>query len=210
MESSRHLRTPRLKLLQKPNQFDERDALHLFRLRDRTARSIFWIFEVPELWSIANAFRTHLGGSATFHSDGERPWASLQCTLNLSHAEFDTLQSCVCTFRLLPDWQTAPPVVTCLEAWIKREADWHCDQKGNLCYVLDEEWRDQLAKCGQQSDRSAKIQFAVDYAANNLRWLLYRHYMAWIQGIDTWPKQWPQWKHGEKGHLEYERLKQRR
>lgn len=99
------------------------------------------------------------------------------------------------------DVKRKPPAVSCHEPWMKRGADWHnWDQ---MCWALPEEWRDVMAWKGKP------VQWIMDevrcWLFASARCLINRHYLATLQGLQTWPSEWRYWGHGALGAEEYRR-----
>ena len=87
----------------------------------------------------------HLLGSG-FNLDPDARWAKVTGLLNLSHDDVTTAKHARCRFALTPEWKSTPPVVWCLEDWVRRDIDWHAGVGGIICYVLDEQWCDLVSQ----------------------------------------------------------------
>lgn len=106
-------------------------------------------------------------------------------------------------------WQNAlrqvPPKVWCRESWMRDDADWHNCGKGGMCWVLEEQWRDEMDRDDLPTDLFLGI---------GLRWLLTasinlidRHYVGHFKKLKFWPKEWDAFSHFNEGAREYEREK---
>jgi hypothetical protein len=146
-------------------------------------------------------------GSPAYRWQEDSLWARVEGRLCLAHDDVITDRNAHCRLMISPQWRTVPPSAFCLEPWAKSHMDWHAGSGGWLCYVLDNEWRDHIAAVEQNEGNKAAMIYAVQYCIRNLRWLLYRHFMASVIGISEWPKDWPQWSHAEAGRREYEQTK---
>lgn len=93
-----------------------------------------------------------------------------------------------------------PPVVACLEPWMKQCVDWHNWRV--MCWVLPHEWRDAMNWKGKAVDRI--LTEGRDWLLADVRSLVNRHYCAHLEGLDEWPAEWGCWSHGEAGVIEYQ------
>lgn len=137
------------------------------------------------------------------HLDQDARWVKVMGLLNLSHDDVTTTKQVRCRFELIPEWRSEPPAVWCLEDWVRCDVDWHAGRGGILCYVLDEQWRDVVSKVQMGGDNYAATRYAVSLCLRNVRWLLYRHYIAHVTRLRTWPGEWQAWSHGAPGRMEY-------
>lgn len=167
-------------------------------------------FRQSDLWAFSTALVNYSFDDAKYCWQGDSLWARAEGRLNLSHDNVITDRGARCQWRILPNWREVPPLAFCLKTWVKRDIDWHGGTGGWLCYVLDNEWRDEIASVEHKEGAVAAMSYAVQYATRNLRWLLYRHFMASVTGITEWPAEWNQWAHSEAGRREYERTKPQR
>lgn len=103
------------------------------------------------------------------------------------------------------DLKKVPPIVLCSEPWVKKGADWH--NETSLCWVLPEEWEDAMNWQGKPVD--AIMAEGLEWFLEGVRCLLSRHYHAHLEGIETWPTEWPAWSHYEAGVREYKQTKNR-
>lgn len=123
--------------------------------------------------------------------------------LSLAHDDFKTHKSARCRIKVTPDWSVQPPKVWCVESWVRHDWDWHAGDGGRLCYVIDEQWGDLVGSVFDQQGQLAAARYAVALCLRNVRWLLYRHYIASVMNIKVWPEDWKAWSHGDKGIREY-------
>jgi hypothetical protein len=124
-------------------------------------------------------------------------------SLSLAHDKHESEQQAVCYFDIPLDWQQIMPRVQCLETWTTRNIDWHVYSDGSLCWVLDEEWTDVCEKSFKSLEERKAIKFCAEWMLHNVRWLLYRHFIAPGLGIVEWPVEWGGWRHGKKGREDY-------
>jgi hypothetical protein len=129
--------------------------------------------------------------------------------LNLSHDDVRTFKRARCGFKFTPEWQTIPPGVQCSESWVRKDWNWHAGDRGVLCYILDEQWKDHVGQVMAEEGIVAAARYAAILCLRNVRWLLYRHYISSITNTALWPKDWPAWPHGEPARAEYLRDKNR-
>lgn len=169
------------------------------------------IFERPRAYHLATKIYSQLLeprslGLPTEHVSVGR----VSGVLNLScHSEI-TEANAVCRFEISPDWMNRPPRVVCGEVWVRRNIDWHVFKDSALCYVLDDEWRDQMEIFRKDCDLQDLEDIAVFWCLRNVRALLYKHRQAADLGIERWPSQWDFWEHGDRGRQDYILSKRRR
>jgi hypothetical protein len=101
------------------------------------------------------------------------------------------------------DLKKVPPIVVCSESWVKTGADWH--NKDVLCWVIPDEWKDAMNWKGKPVANIMTEGLA--WLLGGVRCLLSRHYLAHLEGIETWPAEWSAWGHGDAGIREYKRAK---
>lgn len=160
-------------------------------------------FRQSDLLSLATRLDAELSGCHGIELDRAANWAVASGTLNLSHDEITTRKTARCEIQLVPDWKSQLPVVRCREVWVRNDWNWHAGNGGVLCYVLDEQWRDFVGEVLDRDGAMAASLFAACLCLRNVRWLLYRHYIASITKLVEWPKDWPAWPHGDIGHKDY-------
>ncbi len=156
----------------------------------------------PDLEVTCSLRRLMSSGVVTIHGE-----------LNLSHQNIRTKVTAYCRFTLHPDWRNSPPAMRCTEQWIRRpggriSANWHVNSDDSLCYVLADEWSDQVHQSESRHSTEAAIGTAAFIAANNGRWLLYRHLVGYREKLHDWPDDWPQWPHAEAGVRAYHHQRQ--
>jgi hypothetical protein len=132
--------------------------------------------------------------------------------LNLSHDGIRTSLNAHCRFTFSTEWRTQNPALRCGCRWVRLRhaskrlrADWHVYSDESLCYILPDEWADKLAEVEVHSGSAAAMATAAFLAANNARWLLYRHFEGYRRRLVEWPPDWPQWAHGDAGVFDYRR-----
>ncbi len=106
-----------------------------------------------------------------------------------------------CIVSLSTDWITAPPVIHCTNPWVTRDREWHVGRNGNLCYVLDDEWRDRIQDVASRHEMDGVAAYAAEYLMRNTQWLMQRHLVGNQQNMKEWI--WAGWGHDQKGHAEY-------
>jgi hypothetical protein len=180
-------------------------------LQDRIGDEIQRCFRQSDLLAVATRFDAEMHGCHGINLDSHALWAEVSGTLNLSHDETNTHKIARCRIRVSPNWNSESPIVRCCEAWVHRDWDWHAGAGGLLCYIIDEQWADSVGKVLADEGADAAARYAVGLCLRNVRWLLYRHYVASITRMTVWPKQWKAWSHGDVGLREYhqERGRQR-
>lgn len=156
-----------------------------------------------DLLSLATRLNAELDGCHGIDLDRAANWAVVSGMLNLSHDEIKTPKIARCEFRLAPDWQSQLPVVRCRESWVRNDWNWHAGNGGTLCYILDDQWRDLVSEIANCEGIAAAGHFAACLCSRNVRWLLYRHYIASVTKMIEWPKDWPAWPHGEIARRDY-------
>lgn len=105
------------------------------------------------------------------------------------------------------DLKRKPPRVWCREPWMKIGADWHNDAQG-MCWILPDEWRDAMS--WMRKPVAAIISEGQRWLFNNVRLLVDRHYLAHIEGVPNWSREWDAWSHYKEGVKEYRRQNGRR
>lgn len=170
--------------------------------RNPTGDEIERCFRQSDLLSFGVGLADHLDGSG-FNLDPDARWAKVTGLLNLSHDAVTTAKQARCRFALTPEWKSAPPTVWCLDDWVRCEIDWHAGVGGIICYVLDEQWCDLVLQAQRDGGDQAATRYAISLCLRNVRWLLYRHHIAHVTRIRTWPGEWPAWPHGSAGRKEY-------
>lgn len=96
-----------------------------------------------------------------------------------------------------------PPLVRCMEPWMKWEVDWH--NLLWLCWVLDLEWRDAMNWRGKPP--RTILDEGLAWLRDAVTRLLSQHYLAHLELQDKWSSDWPAWSHGNAGRKEYLRTK---
>lgn len=100
---------------------------------------------------------------------------------------------------LFRDLRRKPPKVTCLEPWMRKEADWH--NGGSLCWVIPLKWRDAMSWHAKPHRRIRRE--GADWLMADVTALIAKHYLAYKDGSEKWPDHWPSWGHGSRGVREY-------
>jgi hypothetical protein len=110
-----------------------------------------------------------------------------------------------CHWVLSPNWRASSPIVFCRAPWVRKSgANWHVNANGSLCYVHPSQWYECFQKI-EGTLASADVQTVlVEFAYNNLRWLLRRHLEGYYLNLTDWPSSWPQWLHGPDGPAQYQ------
>jgi hypothetical protein len=101
----------------------------------------------------------------------------------------------------LQEFKQRPPLVRCLETWMKTGADWHNGPP--VCWVLQEQWQDVMGWRGKQHE--AIFSEGRDWLFGSVTSLVSRHHYAHLHGIEEWPADWAFWAHGREGAAEYRR-----
>lgn len=103
------------------------------------------------------------------------------------------------------DWMSAPPLVRCSAPFMNRTIDWHCSEKGDLCYVHPVEWFEdhQRNLTSFEKNGDAAIKRSAGWVVDAVDDLLHKHFLGWESGCDKWPDEWNQWKHGYDGIKQY-------
>lgn len=167
-------------------------------------------FRFSDLLSFGDRLNGELEGCHGISVTPNATSAEVIGMLNLSHDDVRTHQRASIKAVLTPDWKEKPPSVYCREDWVRADWDWHSGRDGLLCYVIPEEWRDLVLETERCDGAIAAVQFAVSLCLRNVRWLLYRQFIAHIGGLVRWPKEWPAWPHGDAGRLAYLRSRAQR
>jgi hypothetical protein len=106
-----------------------------------------------------------------------------------------------CTVIFTTDWMNIPPEIFCHDVWLRKEQDWHTNERGNLCYVLKAQWAKRLKDVASRHDIVGVVDYARGYLVRNTRWLLQRHWQGYQENIRKW--KWVQWSHGPDGSDEF-------
>jgi hypothetical protein len=163
-------------------------------------------FRQNNILTLATLLCSELGTSHGVNIEPSARWAEVSGILNLSHDNISTPALARCKFKIGSSWVAAPPRVKCLEPWVRLEADWHagiginCDE---ICYVLDEEWRDAVSKVYTEQGIASAARYAAEFCLQNVKWLLYRHYIGFVAKTKSWPKDWPGRPHGDEAYKQY-------
>lgn len=100
---------------------------------------------------------------------------------------------------LFRDLKASPPIVRCLEPWMKTGADWH--NGGVMCWEIPDRWRDEMSWKGKPVQ--AILTDGTHWLIAAVRLLANRHYVAHLEGLERWPEEWACWSHGQEGVSEY-------
>lgn len=117
-------------------------------------------------------------------------------------ATFDSLRVPV-AIRVNPDWWNQPPDVICTEFWVRKEADWHVNDNGTLCWVLGNQWRDTISIFDQKSSSSGVCDAASFFLIRNVTYLLNCHRMGHEKAARDWDPSWSAFLHGSLGVDQY-------
>jgi hypothetical protein len=112
-----------------------------------------------------------------------------------------------CRIIYTEDWHVNMPIVFPEAPWIKKDPDWHMYDNGALCYELDVRWHETLSNIWHKDGASIAAHTAAQWLTESAGLLLGRHYYASLTGIKKWPTEWADWKHGNEGVRQYDRLK---
>jgi hypothetical protein len=153
--------------------------------------------------TIGSALESRLATCTPFLIDESNCSLRFSGRLNLSHDDVKTQKHANCEFVVQPDFAERKPDVYCRDSWIKGDWDWHANSSGWICYELPDRWFDLVSNVVKEQGEARGAQFAAEWCLHSTRWLLYRHYIASAQSIRKWPKDWPQWSHGDAGVREY-------
>lgn len=103
------------------------------------------------------------------------------------------------------NWMMSPPLVRCAAPFMNRTIDWHCSDKGDLCYVHPVEWFEEHRKnlTSFEKTADAAIKRSAFWIIDAVDDLLHKHFLGWESGCMKWPDEWLQWKHGDEGIRQY-------
>jgi len=159
---------------------------------------------IPFAMTLGNLFESH---GLIIKSDeiASTPYGSFNNAIML-HGNVK-LQSNIITQLVVfitGNWSLIPPRIICSEKWLRRESDWHIYENGELCYVLPDEWKDTIQENITRHGVRYAIEMGTVWCYDNVVDLLNKHWIAYCDGLITWPQAWPAWKHGEDGIKQYE------
>ena len=121
----------------------------------------------------------------------------------LLRGQLDTGVTLASVMILVPsrfkDLKRAPPRVFCDASWMKLGAEWHNGPP--LCWVLADEWRDVMNWRGKPV--AAILHEGRQWLLDGVRCLVNRHYLAHLEGLTSWPAEWPFWAHYSEGTRQY-------
>lgn len=110
------------------------------------------------------------------------------------------------TYEVGSDWLQRPPVARANCSFLKRELDWHVFADGSLCYVLGEQWQEELNRAYLDNYRSNKVLgLAAGWCLSAVDSLLVRHLIGRRLGLIRWPPEWADWRHGIDGVEQFRR-----
>ena len=121
----------------------------------------------------------------------------------------ESKDTAVIEINVSSNWEASPPIIFCMEPWIKRDIDWHVYSDGNLCWIYDREWIDEVNSV-QGLGELDRLLYLSSLLFSNVTYLLDRHCLSGQTGITAWT--WPARPHGkEKAEREYRyQLKKKR
>lgn len=96
-----------------------------------------------------------------------------------------------------------PPSAWCRERWMRDNSDWHNSAASGMCWVLGDQWRDEMQE--SKTNSADLIQYGSLWLVEATKSLIDRHYHAFRFGIVQWPGDWTAFSHYDLGRLEYER-----
>ena len=152
--------------------------------------------------SAGEAFSGRLTDSFLRYSENEIEVLGL-LSLDPQGAEFKA--DTPCQWVLSPNWRAIAPMVFCRAPWVRKSgANWHVNANGSLCYVHPEQWYECFQKIEGTLPPDELQIVLVEFAYNNLHWLLRHHLEAYCLNLRDWPASWPQWLHGPSGATQYQ------
>lgn len=98
-----------------------------------------------------------------------------------------------------------PPRVWCMEPWIRYAAEWHSGKANGLCWVLAEQWRDEMAHGGITP--RILVDVGTNWLIEGASSLIDRHFVGHQRKLTRWPRKWRAYEHFEFGAHQYEREK---
>ena len=115
-----------------------------------------------------------------------------------------------CSYKLFWPWHKIRPSVTCCESWVRREADWHVSDNGELCWVHAHLWKDVLRGLDEFLSGPELIATAAYWCVEHSSSLMAKHLEAdRVSYSGPWPEEWDAWAHYADGDAEYEKAKRR-
>jgi hypothetical protein len=112
-----------------------------------------------------------------------------------------------CSYSIFSAWWIIPPRCVCRASWIRRAPDWHVNGTGELCWVYAPYWQHVLQGIARELDRSVARQTAAYWFAEKSVDLINKHLQADRLLLKEWPKQWPEWAHGDGARQQYDQIK---
>jgi len=117
------------------------------------------------------------------------------------------LRQAQCQVLIRRDWIERQPDVLTTEEWVRRDMDWHSYKNGGLCWELALHWKERLHAELVQRDIASVSDFASEWLINSVKGLLAKHFIGQRLAMESWHNEWPQWRHGEAGVRQYQRIK---
>lgn len=103
------------------------------------------------------------------------------------------------------DWMLTPPVAVIEAHYLNKTINWHCSDKGLICYVHPIEWYEEHEK--HLGYYQAKPELAIKRSAawmlDAIDDLVYKHFVGWECNLKEWPDAWAGWKHCDEGIQQY-------
>lgn len=131
--------------------------------------------------------------------------AEVSLFIPLAHDHIETDARAKCRAVLTADFITDLPKVYCEEYWLKKDADWHVNGDGSLCYELDARWSHKMKAFYDRFSLVEVVNIAAFWSVHHVKSLLYRHLLGYENGLSRWPKEWEAFRHGERGREDFER-----
>lgn len=131
--------------------------------------------------------------------------AEISLCIPLAHDHIETGAQANCRAVLDADFITVLPKVYCVEFWLKKEADWHVNGDGSLCYELDARWRHKMNAFYERFSLVEVVNIAAFWCVHHVKSLLYRHLLGYESSLSKWPSDWEAFRHGDRGREDFDR-----
>jgi hypothetical protein len=158
-------------------------------------------------WAVAKnlGYRicSKLDGFSCINENPQKLQIRITGHLALASNEFSTRAKAKCDFYIDAFWPETPPVVYCMEPWLKNGAEWHADRTGLLCWEQNLNWKDSILLVIQEATIGNAAEYGTTWLIRSVRNLLNRHLFAYRAGIESWRKEWDYWAHEQAGETRY-------
>jgi len=150
--------------------------------------------------NLARLIHSELENCPRIQTDRYPNTSYLEGVLNLSHGGIQIDQCADLKISIPHDWIDTLPRIICTSPWTMwrpgGNPDWHIYGDRSLCWVLDTEWTFNLNRFFSKFSADATVEVAGYWCLNNVRWLLWRHYLSFTMGESNWKKHdWDAWPH---------------